>query len=335
MRTHRIGRLKGRFVVTWQDEGGTRRRYRLAAETARDAESEARDVLRAATLSRDRLSVADIWAAYRDDLGDRPTGKTMAYTGIPILEHFGHLRPDQVSVEDCRAYAAWRAASGRSAGTSWTELGHLRSALVWAHTKARLIDFAPHVWRPEKPAPKERYLTHPEINRLLAAECEPHIRLAILLMLTTAGRVGAVLDLTWLRVDFERGQINLRADSIGPRKGRAVVPMNATLRAALEQARQAALTEHVVEWAGRPVKSIRRGFTAAVDNAGLKDVSPHTLRHTAAVHMAAGGVPMSKISQFLGHSSTAVTERIYARFAPDHLTDAAAILDFGKPRPVR
>jgi len=74
---------------------------------------------------------------------------------------------------------------------------------------------------------------------------------------------------------------------------------------------------------------------AAVDSAGLKKVSPHTLRHTAAVHMAAAGVPMAKISQYLGHSSTAMTERVYARFAPDHLTEAAAVLDFGGPHKVR
>ena len=335
MREYRIGRLQGRFVVTWTGADGRRRRYRLAAESARAADAEARDVIRAATLSRSVVTTADIWHAYRDDLGDRPTGKTMAYTGIPVLEHFGQLRPDQITADDCRTYAAARRRAGRSNGSIWTELGHLRSALVWAEKKARLIERAPHIERPEKPAPKDRYLTRAEIDLLLAARCEPHIRLAILLMLTTAGRVGAILDLTWLRVDFERGQINLRVDDIGPRKGRAVVPMNATLRAALETAREAALSEFVVEWAGGPVRSIRKGFQSAVDDAGLQGVTPHTLRHTAAVHMAAGGVPMAKISQYLGHSSTAVTERVYARFAPAHLSDAAEILDFSKPRPVR
>lgn len=335
MREYRIGRLNGRFVVTWSGEDGRRRRYRLAAETARAADAEARDLIRAALMPAGGITTAEIWAAYREDLGERPTAKTMAYTGIPVLGHFGHLRPDQITAEDCRAYTALRRRAGRSNGSIWTELGHLRSALIWAERKARLIDRAPHIERPEKPAPKDRYLTRAEIDRLLAAECEPHIKLAILLMLTTAGRVGAILDLTWLRVDFERGQINLRVDDIGPRKGRAVVPMNATLRAALESARQAALSEYVIEWAGGPVQSIRKGFQSAVESAGLKGVTPHTLRHTAAVHMAAGGVPMSKISQYLGHSSTSITERVYARFAPDHLSDAAAILDFSKPRQVR
>jgi integrase len=51
--------------------------------------------------------------------------------------------------------------------------------------------------------------------------------------------------------------------------------------------------------------------------------------------MAAAGVPMARISQFMGHSNTATTERVYARLAPDHMSDAADALDFGKLRLVQ
>ncbi|MEO9650495.1 MAG: tyrosine-type recombinase/integrase [Roseobacter sp.] len=85
-------------------------------------------------------------------------------------------------------------------------------------------------------------------------------------------------------------------------------------RAALQTARNAALTDYVVEYACGPVKSFRNGFTAACRRAGLEGVTIHTLRHTAAVYMAEAGVDMSKISQYLGHSNTAITERVYARY---------------------
>lgn len=333
MREYRIGRLNGRFVVTWTDSG-TRRRYRLDAHTIKDAEAEALDVIRRQTLPAACATVADLWDAYRRHLADRPTGRNMAYTGKAVLAHFGALRPDQINADHCREYALMRSAAGKSEGSSHTELGHLRSALTWA-VKMRLIDNAPHIWRPAKPAPMDRWLTRAEIDRLLTAEAEPHIRLAIILMLATAGRVTAILELTWDRVDLERGQIDLKLDASGPRKGRAVVPINGMLRAALIAAREAAMSDHVVEWAGGPVKSIRKGFMAAAVRAGLPDISPHVLRHTAAVHMAAGGVPMSKISQYLGHSNTTITERTYARFAPDHLADAAEILNFGTLRSVQ
>lgn len=48
MSEYRIGRLNGRFVVTWDDHG-KRRRYRLDALTAKGAEAEAIDVIRAQT----------------------------------------------------------------------------------------------------------------------------------------------------------------------------------------------------------------------------------------------------------------------------------------------
>ena len=78
------------------------------------------------------------------------------------------------------------------------------------------------------------------------------------------------------------------------------------------------------------MKLSKTPFTAAAKAAGVKGVTPHVLRHTAAVHLVAGGVPMQKVSQYLGHSSISVTERVYGRFAPDHLRAEAEILDFTK-----
>lgn len=333
MPDYRIGRLNGRYVVTWA-EAGRRKRYRLDALTPKDAEGEAIDLIRRETVAARGQSVSSLWEAYLMDRKGRPVEKNMRSSGKPICAKFGALRPDQITVAHCREYAKSRAKDGIKPGSVWTELGHLRTCLSWA-AKARLIDRAPHIERPPKPAPKERYLTRNEVDLLLAAECEPHIKLAILLMLTTAGRVSAILDLTWDRVDLERGQVNLRRDMVGPRKGRAIVPINNTLRAALLQARQGALTAWVIEWAGGPVKSIRRGFTTAVDNAALKGVTLHTLRHSAAVHMAEAGVPMDEISQYLGHSNVQITASVYARFSPQHLSKAASALEFGTVRSVK
>jgi len=52
------------------------------------------------------------------------------------------------------------------------------------------------------------------------------------------------------------------------------------------------------------------------------------LRHTAASWMAERGVDMFRISRYLGHSDTKVTERRYAKLHPDFLADAADALDF-------
>ncbi|MDO6523233.1 tyrosine-type recombinase/integrase [Shimia thalassica] len=323
-----IGRFRGGFCVYWRQDG-KRRRYQLEARTRAEAEPEALDVYRRETLTERRAKdlVKDIWAAYINDLGQRPTAKTMSYTGKAILPHFGEFRPDQITTDLCRAYTRSRIKARKTQGTVHTELGHLRSALRWA-VKERIIDKAPTIERPAKPIPKERYLEKQEVAALIGAASAPHIALAIHLLFATAGRVGAILDLTWDRVDFERGVINLRLSDAKTRKGRAIVPMNNSVRAALQTARDAALSDYVIEYAGGPVKSIRKGFENALSRTSLDNVTLHTIRHSAAVAMVSNGIPIEKVGQYLGHSNLAITYQTYARYAPDHLSDAANVLDF-------
>ena len=327
MRQINIGRLKGRYVVSWKGDDGRRRRFRLEALSRKEAEAEAIDVFRRETVTASGQTVEALWKLYLNERQGRPIVKSMSSTVKAMSRPFGALRPDQITVEHCREYDISRRSAGIRQGTVWTELGHLRIVLNWAEKKG-LIDRAPHIELPQKPAPRERHLTRAEALSLLNAEAQPHILLAIRLMLSTAGRVGAILDLTWDRVDMERRRINLRSEGTGPRKGRAVVPINDTLYEKLAEARLAAQTEFVIEWNGKPVRSIRKGFGVAVRSAGLKDVTIHTLRHSAAVMMVEAGTPMDEVAQYLGHSNPSITYKVYGRFSPSHLRKASKALEF-------
>lgn len=325
-----IGRFRGGYCVYWWQDG-KRRRYQLKARTRAAAEAEARDKYIRETAPTGGLTVAQIWQAYIDHLGAKPTAKTMGYTGKAVLPSFGELRPDQITTADCRTYLREQVAAGKKIGSVHTELGHLRSCARWA-SKAGLIDRAPHIELPPKPDSDVRPLADKQIAALVDACIAPHVRLAVILLLATGARVSAVLDLTWDRVDLERGVIDLRLPDGVTRKGRAVVPMNRMARAALETAYQARLSDYVVEWAGGRVRSIRKGYSAALARAGLKDVRIHQIRHTVAVRMLSAGRPIEEVSQFLGHSNTAITYKTYARFLPEHLAGAAAVLEFIEPR---
>lgn len=331
MRDYRIGRLKGRFVVTFTDETGTRRRYRLSAETAKAAEREARDLMLEARAPVAGVTVQQIWDAYTADVEGRRQADKMRQVGRQVLPSFGHLSVSQVTAKDCRGYAAKRRAEGRKDGTIRTDLGCLRTCLSWAE-KSRLIPAAPRIEMPRTPQPRDRYLTHAEVTRLLAAARAEHIKLAIILMVTTAGRIGALLELTWDRVDLDRRIIRLAPNEIGPRKGRATVPINDTLMAALQRAAGVAQSDYVIEWGGRQVASIKTGFNAAVKASGIPHCTRHDLRRTAGRFMAEAGVPIEEIAEYLGHSSPNITRATYARFSPQHLRKAAGALDFGGPR---
>lgn len=90
-----------------------------------------------------------------------------------------------------------------------------------------------------------------------------------------------------------------------------------------------------MEYAGGQVKNIRKGFEAACRRAKLEDVTRHTIRHSSAFTMVSNGVPLEKAAQYLGHSNVAISYRTYAGFAPDHLQDAAQILDCVQIRKAR
>lgn len=75
MREYRIGRLKGRFVVTWIEPDGRRRRYRLDALTRKTAEVEAIDRIAKENLPKTGSTVADLWAQYQEYLGNRPAAR--------------------------------------------------------------------------------------------------------------------------------------------------------------------------------------------------------------------------------------------------------------------
>ena len=151
MPEYRLGRLKGRFVVSWW-EGGKRRRYRLKATRREDADREALDLIRRTVEAPKGATIAQLWEAYREDRKGRRIAVAMKHEWKAVGPHFGHFRPDQMTVALCRKYTAKRRKAGKHDGTIWTELGHLRTVFKWAHAQ-RLIDFAPSVERPSKPAP--------------------------------------------------------------------------------------------------------------------------------------------------------------------------------------
>ena len=110
------------------------------------------------------------------------------------------------------------------------------------------------------------------------------------------------------------------------------MPMTAMARRMLMEAHAGRTSAFVIEYGGKQVAKLRKAFERAAESAGLPWVTPHVLRHTAAVWMAEAGTPMAEIAQYLGHSDERTTFRIYARFSPTYLRKAAAALEvWGRP----
>jgi integrase len=233
---------------------------------------------------------------------------------------FGNLRPEQVKPALCRLYAKDRVNHGVSSGTVRKELGVIRQALRWHDPKN-----PPEIELPPAPPPRERHLTREEYERLKEACVMPHVRLFVQIAAGTGARKGAILDMTWEQVDFERGQIRL-SKGAQTSKRRATVTVDETLLDALRKAKNDSLSPYVINHGGERVKNIKKGFMAACKRAGLEGVTPHTLRHSVAVWLVEGGRPLDEVAQMLGHSNVNTTFKVYARYSPTYLKTAASIL---------
>lgn len=360
---YQLGIVTGQYCVTWWEEdeagGRSRRRYRLQISAKRpEAEGIAalnrfiREKEASDDLKRGPLTIGDIYQRYVDDR--RKEGKNTAnqeYAWRVLAPKFAALYPEDLMAEvdvagekrtHCHAYAIERAAAGLSRDTIWSYLTFLRTAMNWAK-KAKLIDEAPYVWLPQKGAPRDLVMEEDDFEKLVAACQMPHVRLFVLLAAGTAARMGAILDLTWDRVDFERMMIDFRTsapkDILGTpasildkrgRKGRSVVEFGVALGCALLEAKEAARTPWVIEWNRQKVRNIRKGLETAYRVSGVprqKGALAHLFRHSAATWLADESVDMRRIQKMLGHKDIRTTEQIYAKYRRGYLTDAANVID--------
>lgn len=319
---YRVAKHKRGFVCVIYD-GPRRRRVGLKATDRFQATAEAAEFVGhiEQRKPRQRLTVGQIVEAYLEQ-SEAIWKDVDRHHWKRANVHFGALYPSEIDELRCRQFAA---NDKRKPGSIRKSLSILRGSLNWAARKA-LIDKAPHIWLPPAPPPRDRRLSREEFDRLDAA-CRNthHLRLFVWLARYTAARAGAILNLRWDGCDFAKRIIHL--GGAGRQKRRAVVPMHPDLAFALALSKEAAETEYVIEWAGKPVKSIKNAFRRAVKDAWLgKEVTPHVLRHTAASWMAEAGVPMSEIAAVLGHSDSRVTEKHYAKYSPTYLQRAVRAL---------
>lgn len=326
----KLGKHRGVYCAVYY-ERGTRKRASLGTndrEIAQKALAQFERDLKAAENGHATKDIAFIYEAYRADRESQKkvSAPRIAFAWLQLSATFAKLLPEDISKEMCRSYIKARRLSGASDGTTRVELGYLRSALRFARSE-KIIDVECFIELPPRPDPRDHYLSRVEARKLIAAAPYPHVRLFIVLALATAGRAGALLDLTWDRVDLDRRLIRLKAPEMAEsNKGRATVPVNDMALFALREAKRGAMSPFVIEWGGERVKSVKRGIASAATKAGLK-CSPHVLRHTAAVWMAEANVPMTEIAQYLGHTDSRTTESVYARYSPDYLRGAASALE--------
>jgi integrase len=245
----------------------------------------------------------------------------------------GLVYPAELTPEMQEEFVAWRrrtraekSSRPLSNATLNRDFAVVRASLMHAWRRRKLA-FAPYIMSLRNPPPRQRFLTAEESQRLLHA-CKPmHLKRFVLIALHTLQRPSAILGLRVEQVDLTHNHIDfLPAGQAQSSKQRPVVKMSGTLREVIIDAIASSQSGHVIESNGQPIASIKRAFAQAAASAGLKGVTPYTLRHTGATLLAAAGIPMRQIAGMLGHSTQRMTEA-YAKHRPEFQAEAVAKLD--------
>ena len=216
----------------------------------------------------------------------------------------------EVTKQTCRRYAKTR---DRAANTLRRELSVLRAAINFAHEEGR-ITRPVYVELPAPPESRKRWLTRQEAARLIRASRTQAARLYlpqfILLGLYTGRRKEAILSLRWPQVDLGAGLIDFDVPGrMLTKKKRGKVRISSRLLPHLKRLEKRGTDlGYVLHINGKRIKDIKKGFAAACRRAGLKDVTPHTLRHTAATWLMQRRTPVWEAAGFLAMSEKMLRE---------------------------
>ncbi|MEV0222738.1 tyrosine-type recombinase/integrase [Streptomyces sp. NPDC050704] len=202
-------------------------------------------------------------------------------------------------------------------------------------------------------------LTLVQAEAVLDAAADTPLHAYIVLSLLTGGRTEELRPLTWDHVDLEGTpdadppipphiavwrSVRASGDT-KTRKSRRTLALPARCVEALTEQRKAQDRER--EKAGEQWKekglvftsavgteldaaNVRRAYRrvlAAVDGLDSADWTPRELRHSFVSLLSDNGVPLEEISRLVGHSSTAVTEKVYRKQIRPVIQTGAVTMD--------
>lgn len=276
-----------------------------------------------------KMTIAQALLDYAHYKNDGKNAERFGYAMKHLLGFFQSKALDQINRESLKAYET---NSDRSSGTVRRELGCLRAAVNHAVSMNRVLPMA-KIILPKGGNPKTRWLNRNELARLLQAAGKNFrarfpLRMFILIGFYTGARREAIMELEWSQINFKTNTINFEKPSLEQNnKRRAYIPIPKKLRPHLLRRYKISRDKsnyvfHQKKAPYKQIKSIVKGFRMACRVAGLKDVTPHTLRHTRVSLLVQNGEKISDVAAYMNMSFPTL-EKVYAHHNDQHIRDMA------------
>lgn len=293
-------------------------------------------------------TLADYWGPIRGPWPDWPESRVSAFLAAQglaskalrnwddsrraLLPLLGELRVDRVTAAEVDRVIAQFRADDYSARTLQIRVAHLRAVIRLA-VEDNLVPQMPTFRRP-KSGEKSPHLFHTveQTAAVLAVLAERSLKrsqertayLAILLAVTTGLRPGELLTRRWR--DLVGAELLIRPVTLpsGERwrpkasSDRTIPLPPDLLRMLREEQREQGAGPDGWMFPGRddpshPRTSYRASLLSACKEAGVPELHPHALRHTAATRWAWAGMDVATMMQLGGWRSPAIPLGVYAQ----------------------
>jgi integrase len=273
--------------------------------------------------------IADILNVYSTEhLQHTASAKNAAYNVGSLSRFWGTKKLSDVSAANCRTYC-----NGRTVAAARRDLEVLRAAIRHWHRHHGPLPVIPEVVLPDKPEPRQRWMTRTEVAKLLwASRRTPHLCRFILLGIYTGSRSGVIRKLQWDWIDFRGGTMRRRAPRANePKNKRApVVRLGRRILAHLRRWRRidGRHAVYVCVYDGKPFHKIKGSWDKALRRAKLSNrdgkVTPHILRHSRATWLMQKGIDAFQAAGHLG-MSVETLNRNYGHHHPEYQREAAEV----------
>ena len=248
---------------------------------------------------------------------------------VPLLGKLDLRVVDGLHIE---GYKARKLEEGLSRKTINNHLTVLRRMLAIAVEWGLLQTVPPVRWL-KAPTPEFDFLSFEEARRLIEA-ADVEWRAMITVAVRTGLRLGELLALRWIDVNLEAGRLVVRQAAargvVGtPKNGRTrEVPLSEdAVRALREQQHERGEFVFAAADGSMLTRNVcRRPLWRTCEQAGIRRIGWHKLRHSFASQLVMRGASMKVVQELLGHSTIEMTMR-YAHLSPDVGREAVRLLD--------